>query len=194
MAPFFFFFFTIRDPNVLKLKPPPSSLVTSAVSACIGPLENLCLLAWVETPLYPEGITSFAALLSILPQPTPPGWRVGIARSSFPGAESEHSCKNGCSLKCWCRWRPLAAGTLPLLPWELCLLTHIIPSHLNSAIFLEDVRVPTDDPVRTLASQFLNLPCHLQRLLLCHTVDFVICQNSPLFTVPSHSSLVCLLT
>ena len=41
-------------------------------------LENLSLLAWIETQLYPESSNSFSALSSTLPPLTPPGQGVGI--------------------------------------------------------------------------------------------------------------------
>ena len=54
--------------------------------------------------------------------------------------------------------------------------------------------MPIDDIISILASRFFNQPHLFQHLLLCHTMDFVICQISPLSIIPSHCRLVCFLT
>ena len=69
-----------------------------------------------------------------------------------------------------------------------------MPLHCNPAIFLVDGTIPIDDIISILASQFFNQPHLFQHLLLCYTIDFVICQISPLSIIPSHCRLVCFLT
>ena len=69
-----------------------------------------------------------------------------------------------------------------------------MPLHCNPAILLVDGTIPIDDIISILASQFFNQPHLFQHLLLCYTIDFVICQISPLSIIPSHCRLVCFLT